>query len=83
MLRYRKIVDTCDGMVDIASRTMKAYHMSLPITHGSIVHGKPLPRGTDICDGASADVSRIRTEAAHFYRRANAFFYNHPANILA
>ena len=74
MLRRDRVVDTCDGMVSVASKSANAYHASLPVTHGSSIRGRPLPRGADICQRAHINVSKVRAQAARFYAHSNAFF---------
>ena len=73
MLEARpRVVSTCDGMVLQASGPLQAYHMALPLTHGSVVRGKALPRGWDLCNRSSIEPAAAVQRARQYYARANA-----------
>jgi hypothetical protein len=74
MLMYRKVVDTCDGMVLRASRQLNAYHMKLPTIHGSYIGNNAMPRGADLCNRSINTLESNVLKARAYYARANSYF---------
>ena len=71
---HTRITDPADSMILHASRHMHSYFKILPMTHGSYLGDRPLPRGTDLCNRSRLNYRQVMKESKRYYRSRNALF---------